>query len=128
MTKAQALYNFFSSFGLPAYEENAVYAMDKPPAFPYITYELTTDSFQEDNNGSPISASLWYRSASWAECNAKAEEISAAVSSGGKMYHFDGGSLWIKRGSPFAQSMGDALDDMVRRKVLSFMIEFFCED
>ena len=42
MTKEAALYQFWSSFGLTAYEENSVPAQ---AAFPYISYEVITDSF-----------------------------------------------------------------------------------
>ena len=30
-----------------------------------------------------------------------------------------GGYIWLRRGSPFAQSMGDPDDNMIRRKLLS---------
>lgn len=42
MTKEAALYNFWSMFGITAYEENAVPSDAK---FPYITYQVVTDSF-----------------------------------------------------------------------------------
>lgn len=127
MTKAAALNQFFNSFGLEAYEENVVYSFEEPPVFPYITYEMATDSFS-DESGIPLSASLWYRSFSWMECNAKAEEIAAYVGDGGKIIDFDGGHIWIKRGTPFAQSIGDVSDDMVRRKALLFQVEFFSQN
>jgi hypothetical protein len=127
VNKAQAIYNFWASFGIPAYEENAVYSMDSTPAFPYITYELTTDSFQDDN-GAPVTASLWYRSDSWEGASKKADEISSVIGMGGKIIHFDDGHIWIKRRSPFSQSMGDPLDVKIKRKVLSLTFEFFCEN
>lgn len=122
MTKAAAIYQFFSGFGLPAYEENSVYDMDDMPDFPYITYELNTDSFS--NNSISLSCSLWYRSTSWVQCNAKAEEISEAIGQGGVILPCDGGYIWIKRSSPFAQSMGDDSDDMIKRKYINISAEF----
>ena len=89
MTKAAALYSFFSGFGIDAYEENSVYALESPPAFPYLTYEVRTDAFGEFDTA--ISFSTWHRSTSWAASNAKAEEISAAIGRGGTIMHVDGG-------------------------------------
>ena len=42
MTKAAAIYQFWNSFGLTAYEENTV---PDDAAFPYITYQLVTPCF-----------------------------------------------------------------------------------
>ena len=42
MTKAAAIYQFWSGFGLTAYEENTV---PEDAVFPYVTYQLVTDSF-----------------------------------------------------------------------------------
>lgn len=100
--------------------------MDEKPTFPYLTYELNTDSF--DGEAVALSASLWYRSTSWTQANAKAEEISAAIGRIGKIVECDGGYIWIKRRSPFSQSMGDDSDDMIKRKLLSVSVEFWTEN
>lgn len=126
MTKAAALYQFWASFGIDAYEENSVYAMGEKPSFPYITYELNTDSFGD--SGIPLSASLWYRSTSWVQANAKAEEISAEIGRGGKFIPCDDGYIWIKRRSPFSQAMGDDSDDMIKRILISVSVEFITEN
>ena len=129
MTKEQALYEFWSSFGLPAYDENSVFAMasqNSAPAFPYITYEVQTDSFND--NGVTLTASLWYRSTSWSAANAKKREISEFISMGGVTAPIDGGAIWIKRGSPFAQNMGDSSDDMIKRIVLNVNVEYWTQD
>lgn len=122
MTKAAAIYQFWNSFGLTAYEENSV---PDDAAFPYITYQLVTDSFDREI---PITASIWYRSESWAGINAKAEEISQKISRGGKIIPCDGGAIWLKRGQPFAQSMGDESDDLIKRKYLNITAEFMTAD
>lgn len=124
MTKNSALYSFFASFGLPAYEENSVYDLEGAPAFPYITFQSMTDTL---GNTLSINASLWYRSTSWADCNVKAEEISAAIGYGGKLLSYDGGAIWIKRSTPFAQNMGDDADDLIKRKLLTINIEYLSE-
>ena len=118
MTKAAAIYQFWNSFGLTAYEENSV---PDEADFPYITYQLVTDSFDREV---AATASLWYRSESWTDINAKTEEISAHIGLGGKIIKCDGGRIWIKRGQPFAQNMGDESDDLIKRKYLNLTFEF----
>lgn len=122
MTKAAAIYQFWSSFGLTAYEENTV---PTDAAFPYITYQLVTDSFDREI---PLTASIWYRSESCTGINAKTEEISQKISRGGKIIPCDGGAIWLKRGQPFAQSMGDESDDLIKRKYLNITAEFMTAD
>ena len=119
MTKAAAIYQFWSGFDLTAYEENTV---PEDAAFPYVTYQLVTDSFDREV---AATASLWYRGESWTAINAKTEEISAHIGLGGKIIKCDGGRIWIKRGQPFAQNMGDESDDLIKRKYLNLTFEFF---
>ena len=122
MTKAAAIYQFWNSFGLTACEENTV---PTDAVFPYITYQLVTDSFYREV---PVTASLWYLSESWTAINAKTEEISQTISRGGKIIPCDGGAIWLKRGQPFAQSMGDESDDLIKRKYLNITAEFMTAD
>lgn len=122
MTKAAAIHAFWSSFGVTAYEENSV---PTDAAFPYITYEFLTDAFESE---AAMVASLWFRDSSWVPVNAKAEEISADIGRGGKLIPCDGGAIWIKRGSPFAQSLGDDTDDMIKRKYINITAEFLTAD
>ena len=121
MTKEQALHSFWSSFGLTAYEENSVPSGENKPDLPYITYSVSTDSF---GNDVPLSANLWYRGTSWSTVNDKAAEISAAITSGGKLLDCDGGCIWVKRGTPFAQNMSDSIDDLIKRKYINITVEF----
>ena len=122
MTKAAAIYQFWSSFGLTAYEENTV---PDDASFPYLTYQLVTDSFEHEVS---VAASLWYRSESWTAINAKTEEVSSHIGLGGKIIKCDGGRIWIKRGQPFAQNMGDESDDLIKRKYLNLTFEFLTAD
>lgn len=125
MTKEAALQAFWSGFGLVAYQENAVPTGEDKPVYPYLTYEVATDSW---GNAQPLAVSLWYRSTSWVDINAKAAEISRAISMGGITQPCDGGCLWILRGEPFARSTSDDSDPMVKRKILNIMIEYLTED
>lgn len=122
MTKAAAIYQFWNGFGMTAYEENTV---PDDAAFPYITYQLVTDSFDREV---VATASLWYRGESWTAINAKVEEISQKISRGGKIISCDGGAIWLKRGQPFAQSIGDESDDLIKGKYLNITAEFMTAD
>lgn len=118
MNVAQVLQTFWSSFDLPAYDENTV---PDDAVLPYITYEVTDDFFGQDRQ---LSASLWYRSTSWAEITEKEQEIADFIGRGGRMLAVDGGAIWLKRGTPWAQRMSESSDAMVRRIVLAYEIEY----
>ena len=121
MTKAAAIYQFWSRF-LTAYEENSV---PEDATFPYITYQFVTDSLGNDVQ---LSTSVWYRGTSWVDANEKTEEISKAIGRGGVFLTCDGGKIWIKRGTPFAQNMGDESDNLIKRKYLNITAEFLTAD
>jgi hypothetical protein len=125
MTKEAALHAFYSSFGLKAYEENAVPTGDDAPDFPYLTYSVSSDSIGTDV---ALTASLWYRGTSWVQANAKEEEISRRIGRGGKILSCEGGAIWLRRGTPFAQSMGDESDDQIKRKYINITAEFLTAD
>ena len=120
-TKAATIYEFWNSFEMPAYEENSVPTGEDAPKFPYITYQLVTDSL---GNEVAMTASLWYRGTSWVEANAKTEEISQRIGRKGTVLDCNGGKVWIKRGTPFAQNMGDESDNLIKRKYLNITAEY----
>lgn len=121
MDKAQTIHSFWNGFGLTAYDANTV-PLDAQ--MPYITYNVATDGYDSEVI---MSASLWYRSSSWAAISQKTDEISRYLGLGGKTLTYDGGGVWIKKGSPFAQRMGDESDDNIRRMLLSITAEFISE-
>ena len=118
MNKAAAIHQFWSGFGLTAYEENTV---PSDAVFPYITYQLVTDAFDNDV---PMTASLWYRGESWVDINAKEREISSYIGIGGVIVKRSDGRIWLKKGTPFAQNMGDESDNLIKRKYLNVTAEF----
>ena len=124
-TKAATIYEFWNSFEMPAYEENSVPTGEDAPKFPYITYQLVTDSL---GNEVAMTASLWYRGTSWVEANAKTEEISQRIGRKGTVLDCNGGKVWIKRGTPFAQNMGDESDNLIKRKYLNITAEYLTAD
>lgn len=121
MDRAQVVNTFWNSFGWNAYERTAV-PDDAPKK--YITYE-----YAEGYIGDviPISVSLWTRSTSWAEIEQKALQIGNEIGLGGKVLSYDGGKLWILRGSTFAQRLSEPEDNMIRRIIISINMEFISD-
>ena len=117
ITKQAALFNFFNSFGIPAYPKTAI---PDDVQMPYITYDVVVDSFGEDVS---LSADIWYKTDSEKMPNKKAQEIADKVTMGGISVPCDGGLIWIKRGSPWCQSVTDT-DNTVKRRYLNFDVEY----
>lgn len=112
---------FWSSFGLPAYDQETV---PEDAVMPYITYELMTDSL---GTAIPMLASLWYYAMGWKEISRKAEEIAEYIATmSPPAFPIDGGRIYITKGSPFAQRMSDE-NPFIRRIVLNVMVEYFTE-
>lgn len=119
----QALFSFWSSFGVPAYEENSVPDADEI-SFPYITYQAVRGGFGADT---VASASIWTRSTSWLQADTLADaalEKLGGRSGGGYVQRHDGGGIWITAEDNFAQNMGDPDDDMIKRKLLTVALRF----
>ena len=118
MTAEQAIHAFWSSFSLTAYDENSV---PDTAELPYITYSLSYDTF--DNQVSMV-ANLWYQSTSWLGITNKLHEISEGITQGGKVLTTNSGYIWIKRGSPFGQRMGD-VENNIKRMLINVSAEYF---
>ena len=122
-TQAAAIYNFLSGFGIPAYAASSV---PVDAAFPYLTYSLVTGGWEEYEQS--MSIDLWYRTESEAQPNAKAEEIRKKIGIGGVILRCDEGAIWLKRGTPWCQSMSDPDDDMIKRRYINLTVEYFVTD
>ena len=100
MTPEAAVYTFLSSFGIPAYAASSV---PDQATFPYLTYDLVLGEWGQPEVNMPVN--VWYRTDSEALPNAKVREISQAIGMGGVTLPCDGGMLWVKKGSPWAQAV-----------------------
>ena len=119
MTKDEALYSFWSSFGWKAYDELSI--PDKKQ-LPYITYESATDKL---GNVLTLSGTLWVRSQSWTEIESKREQIEEALNRNGFWKcACDEGYLWITAGTPFARRMTEPTDKNIRRINIQIHAEF----
>ena len=120
MTPEAAIYTFLSGFSIPAYASASV---PDQAQFPYLTYDLVLGEWGQPEVNMPVN--VWYRTDSEALPNAKVREISKAIGMGGVLLHCDGGALWLKKGSPWAQAMTvEGEDEKVKRRYVNINIEF----
>jgi hypothetical protein len=116
--KWQAQQTFWSSFGIPAYDENTV---PDGATMPYITYEAVSGNLGAQTT---ISASLWYRSNSWAEISQKAEEIARKIYEDPRpALQIDEGYIMVRlpNGTMHSNRMDEPNDKQVRR--IRFVVE-----
>lgn len=123
MTKAAALQQFFSSFGIPAYASSAV---PDDAKFPWITYDLSTSAWDDGNVS--LTVNLWYYTTSEATPNAKAQEISDSIGRGGAIIPCDGGYIRLLRGNPFCQSLHDDSDSMIKRRYMNITARYYTQN
>lgn len=122
MTKDKALQAWFGTF-LDAYPASNV---PQDVTFPYLTYDLITGAF--DSGEVSLTVNLWYYTESEAVPNAKAQEMSDAIGRGGKVLPCDGGFIWVKRGSPWCQSITEESDPNIKRRYLNVTVEYLTEN
>lgn len=121
MDKAQDLHSFWSSFDLPAYDENTI---PDDAQMPYITYSVATDSL---DYVVPLSASVWYKSTSWEAVSKKVDAISEYIGNGGVVLPMQVGYLYISRGNPFAQRIADESNSSIRRIYINVNCEYLTD-
>lgn len=122
MTKGAALYQFFNRF-MAAFPVGSV---PEDVIFPYLTYENVIDSWTGGDVA--MTVNLWFYTESEAIPNAKVEEISKVVGSGGITIPCDGGFIWIKRGTPFSQPLTDDTAPGIKRRYINLSAEFMTAD
>lgn len=124
MTPEAAIYSWLSGFAIPAY---AAASVPDEAEFPYITYDLVMGEWMRGEVNMPVN--VWYRTDSEALPNAKVREISRAIGLGGVTLRCDGGMLWLKKGSPWAQAMTiEGEDEKVKRRYVNINIEYLVLD
>ena len=118
MTKGDALQSFFNSI-MPSYAESSV---PDNATLPYLTYELITSSWNGGEVG--LTVNMWFRTASEKEPNAAVDKLSNAIGLGGVQLPCDDGVIWLKRGSPWAQSLTDETDKTIKRRYINVTAEY----
>lgn len=122
MTKEAALQAFFERF-LPSY---AAAAVPDDVTFPYLTYDLITSAWEEGEVG--LTVNLWYYTTGEATPNAMARTLSEAIGPGGVLLPCEDGAVWLKRGSPWCQSLYDNADPRIKRRYINVTAEFLTEN
>ena len=121
MTPEAAIYQFFNSFGIPAYMDSSV---PDDAEFPYITYNLVENDMNQTETN--LTVNVWYRTESEALPNAKVRELFDGIGLGGVTLPCDGGMVWLKRGTPWSQSVTiEGEDEMVKRRYVNVNADFF---
>lgn len=119
MSKQSAIDVFMNSFGIKAFEETTV---SKTQAYPFISYSYAANDFNEGEVS--ITVNIWYYSESHIAVNNKVEQLSQAITRGGVQIPCEQGTIWIKKGRPFVQSLGDPEDAKIRRRYIQLTAEF----
>ena len=118
MTKGAALQSFFDGI-MTSYAASAV---PDDATLPYLTYELITNAWDGGEVG--LTVNMWFRTTSEKEPNAAADKLSKAIGFGGVLLHCDDGVIWLKRGSPWAQSLTDETDKTIKRRYINVTAEY----
>lgn len=105
------LYEFWSSFGLPAYVENVV---PDNAVLPYITYFAGKPDWM---NQASVYARVWYRDESFISISEKVDEISERIGEGISLPAEDGGSVVIYKDSNFVQFLEDSTEEGLSIKI-----------
>lgn len=117
LKREKALFNFFSSFGLPVYDETSVPTEAK---MPYLTCEIKTGHF---DYAVPIAISLWYYASDWTAITEKAREIIDTIGEY-KPIPYEGGGFNILIEGQQYERMSDTASDMIRRILINTIAEF----
>lgn len=119
MNKEQAIHDFWSGFGLTAYDE---YSVPDNAQMPYITYGVSTGALEDVV---PLHASIWYYDPSWEAITAKSRQIAQFVGQyGHKVIPLDDGRMYLVQGTPFSQRMNDPSDRLIKRIYININAEF----
>lgn len=118
----EALYSFFSGFGLEAFPENAV---PHDAELPYITYEASTPPVWATVS---LHANIYYRSSSYSAITAKADQIYTALDAGA-VIPFEGGALWLYRDDnvKFLQLQSPPGDPYLKDAYLTMLMQIVSE-
>lgn len=120
-TKAGAIYNFLSGFGIPAYPSTSV---PDDAQLPYITYDFIDGAYGDVVH---MLVNMWFRTFSEKVPNDKVQELSDAIGANGVMLTCDQGAMRVYRGTPFAQVARDP-DDTIKRRYINIDVMYLTEN
>ena len=118
MTKNKALFAWFNEF-MPFYRASAV---PDDVVMPYGTYEYIDSAFDAGEVG--LTVNMWFRTESEAIPDEKAQELSKRIGYSGVTIPCNEGYIWLKRGSPFCQSLTYENDPAIKRRYINITAEY----
>ena len=118
MTKNKALFAWFNEF-MPFYRASSV---PDDVVLPYGTYEYIDSAFDLSEVG--LTINLWFRTESEAIPDEKAQELAERIGYGGVTIPCDEGYIWLKRGSPWCQSLTYEEDPGIKRRYINISAEY----
>lgn len=124
MNKSQALHQFWSGFGLNAWDENTVPYDAETRGEKYIAYDVSTGSLDDVLN---LTAKIWdTNTTSWKFVEDKAEEIAYTIETMiPPTIQIDNGRLYITKGTPFSQRIPNPTENgLVRGVYINIQAEF----
>ena len=119
MTKNKALYAWFNGGEIPFYRASSV---PDDVIMPYGTYDYIESAFDAGEVG--LTVNLFFRTESEAIPDEKAQELSKRIGCGGVTIPCDEGYIWLKRGSPFCQSLTYENDPAIKRRYINITAEY----
>ncbi len=108
-------------FGVPAYPIGAVPG-DDDITYPYMVYENSVGN--PGDKPVYIVARLYYYTSSERLINDKVDEIASRIGKGGRMLSYDGGGIWIRRGSPWSNPITEPNNPAIKGRQLNITLEF----
>lgn len=118
MTKNKALYAWFNEF-MPFYRASSV---PDDVIMPYGTYEYIESAFDAGEVG--LTVNLFFRTESEAVPDEAAQNLSKRIGYSGVTIPCDEGYIWLKRGSPFCQSLTYENDPAIKRRYINITAEY----
>lgn len=118
MTKNKALYAWFNEF-MTFYRDTAV---PYDAELPYGTYDYVESAW--DGGETAITVNLWFRTESEATPDEAASELAELIGYGGTILDCDEGYIWLKKGSPWCQSLTDDSDNAIKRRYINLTAEY----
>lgn len=119
MTKNKALYAWFNEGEIPFYRASSV---PNDVVMPYGTYEYIDSAFDLGEVG--LTVNLFFRTESEAVPDEKVQELSKRIGDGGVIIPCDEGYIWLKRGSPFGQSLTYKNDPAIKHRYINITAEY----
>ena len=119
MTEAEALYEFFNSFGMDAYPTGSV---PDDTVFPWMVYESKYNLPFTDPVA--IAVNIYFHTESEELPNKKVKEIYERIGRGGVHIPYSDGIIWMKCGSPFSISLVDSNDSTIKQRQLNIYLEY----